>query len=334
MKFLSIVIPYYNLPPELLKRCIQSIIDQNMESGTYEIIVVDDGSTEPPTWLNDTYPKEIVRHIAIEHAGLGAARNAGLQAAEGKYIQFTDADDCLVPGSLNECIELLHTEAPQILRFKYKICRNDKDLQKESKVRKFSYSYTISGAAYMAENNLPGSSCIYFFQKDLATRHNILFKEATFHEDDEFSTRLHYFATSLISTDAAIYNYCIRKDSITNNSNYTFEEKRLNDLFEMLKRLTVFRDTNKPKSNSIQRKAIERKLSMLTVDTMLNLFYNGKKAKAIVEACKKQLTPIGLYPLPLKKYGFKYYIFRTLANNKAGIYLLRLLLPKQKPQKR
>lgn len=334
MIFLSIVIPHYNLPRELLKRCIESIIDQKQEQGSCEIIVVDDGSDTPPAWLNDCYPNEVVRLINIEHAGLGAARNAGMLEARGKYIQFIDADDCLIPDSMNECIELLHMEAPQILRFRYRICPNEQSIQEKPKTERFKYSYTISGAAYMAGNNLPGSSCIYFFQKDLAIKHNITFKESVFHEDEEFSTKLHFFATSLINTNAQIYNYCIRKESITSNTNNEFEEKRINDIFGILKRLTLFRNTNKHNCNTIQKKAIERKLTMLTADTLLNLFYNGEKAKDIKRLCKGELQPIGLYPLPSGKYGLKYRIFRILANNTIGLRMLRILLPKEKPQKR
>lgn len=334
MIFLSIIIPHYNLPRELLKRCVDSVISQNMESGRYEIIVVDDGSEDTPLWINDLYPSDSVRLFTIEHAGPGAARNRGLDEARGKYIQFVDADDSLVPGSMSRCLELLHTESPKIMRYKYRI-RND--AMKEPDVPKkqpFKYSYIMSGAAYMAQKNLSGSPCVYFFQRDLAVKYGIRFDENVFHEDEEFNVKLHYYATTLIDTNEYIYNYCIRKESTTANSNSEFENKRLNDLFVMLKRITEFRDSVSAQSNPVQQKGLERKTTMLTVDVLLNLFYNGMGVKEILLKCETVLAPLGLYPLPVKYITLKYTLFRMLANNKLGLSLLRVMLPKCKPLKK
>ena len=53
--FLSIIIPHYDLPEELLRRCIDSIVEQETTTFDYEIIVVDDGSATPPVWIKEQY---------------------------------------------------------------------------------------------------------------------------------------------------------------------------------------------------------------------------------------------------------------------------------------
>lgn len=333
MIFLSIVIPHYNLTRELLTRCIQSIVEQKINPESYEILVIDDGSINPPHWLEETFASFPVRMIKINHGGPGAARNRGIEEARGRYIQFIDADDCLRPNSLAPCLEIIHNELPQIFRFHYQICTDEACIQKPFDQTKLKTGNTISGAAYMANNNLSGSPCTYIFERATAVRHNIQFPTNVYHEDEEFNTKIHYHATSLIESNAVIYNYCIRKESVTSSSDNTFEAKRLNDLYKLLERLNQFRNKQQDTSNKIQRQALNRKLTMLTVDTILNLLYDNKSVKEIEYFCNNHLRQLSLYPLPFLRHSLKYTIFRLLANNKIGLYLLRAITPRKKPIK-
>ncbi len=332
MKFLSIIIPHYNIPQELLVRCIESILDQGIPED-YEIIVIDDGSVAPPTWAKNKYGN-IIRVIANEHTGPGGARNKGIEEAQGKYIQFIDADDCLCPNTLNNCLEIIKVERPKIFRFQYRICKTESEARSNVKRDSIRYSNTISGASFMADNNLPGSPWTYIFEREVAIKHNIRFETNVYHEDDEFNTKLHYHATSLIESDAIVYNYCIRKESITSNTNKQFEEKRIGDLFSLLSRLKTFQKKRESTSNPVQQKGLDRKLTMLTVDTILNLYFAGKSAREIVRLCKTELAALSLYPLPKRTFSIKYRIFRITANSTFGLYLLRLLIPAHKPRKR
>ena len=72
---------------------------------------------------------------------------------------------------------------------------------------------------------------------------------------------------------------------------------------------------------------------MLAVDAILNMLYNGMRAKEIIAKCNERLKPLGIYPLPKASYSIKYRIFRTLANSKCGMRILRLLIPSRKPAK-
>ena len=334
MIFLSIVIPHYNLPRELLTRCVKSIIEQEITPDSYEIIIVDDGSAEPPRWLGETFADYPVYLHEISHAGPGAARNRGIAEARGRYIQFIDADDCLQPKSLAPCLEIIREELPQIFRFHYRICTNESRLSESTTPTTIKTSNTISGALYMAENNLSGSPCTYIFERNVALKHNIEFAANVFHEDEEFNVKLHYHATSLIDSNAVIYNYCLRSGSTTSSSDNEFEEKRLDDLFSLLERLTLFVKKQEETSKKIQRRAMKRKMSMLTVDTILNLLYSNKSAKQIHTLCKERLQPLSLYPLPHLNHSIKYTLFRLLTNSKIGFTILRLITPREKPAKR
>ena len=332
--FLSIIIPHYNLQRELLERCIESIVKQEMPSDDYEIIIVDDGSITPPVWVEELYPGTNIRLLNEPHGGPGAARNRGIEEAKGTYIEFVDADDTLVTGNeYKQCLEVLRSDMPEILHFNYRVIPAGNELPDDRKEYQVHFSNIISGARYMRDFNLSGSPCRYFARKELILEKDILFPVNTFHEDEEFNTILHFHARTLVYSDAVLYNYFIREGSTTANSKAEFEEKRINDMLHVIERLFYFRRTQEHCSKT-QSEGFSHKFAMLGVDAILNMMYNGMSAKTIVAKCRKHFEPIGLYPLPKAGYSMKYRIFRTLANSKCGMRLLRLFIPSSKPIKR
>lgn len=329
---LSFVIPHYNLPKPMLTRCVASIIKQEIPEEKYEIIVVDDGSAEPPLWLSSIYKGCNLKVIAAEHGGPGAARNRGMEEAAGKYIMFADADDYLITnGEIHHCLSKLEEEeSPDILRYRYIVSTG----KKYPKVKKIKFGKTVSGAEYMAKNNLPGSPCCYFFKRELAINKGIKFPTNTFHEDEEFNAILHYHADTLAECNAFLYLYCIREGSTTANSSAEFEEERLRNLLLIIQRLAYFRNSFSEHATLIQKRAINRKLNTLAVDLILNLLYAGKSAEEIKGTCDTHLSAIGLYPIPAASYSIKYCIFRLLANSKYGLKMLRKHIPAHKPAKK
>ncbi|MFC1884627.1 glycosyltransferase family 2 protein [Thermodesulfobacteriota bacterium] len=91
MPKISIIIPLYN-QKEFVGRAIESALDQSR--GEKEVIVVDDGSTDSPQTVLDSFGSDIV-FVRQENRGLAGARNTGIKKAQGDYFQFLDADDFL-----------------------------------------------------------------------------------------------------------------------------------------------------------------------------------------------------------------------------------------------
>lgn len=91
---ISIIVPVYNCE-ENLERCVQSILNQTEKD--LEVILVDDGSTDTSKALCDKFAEENsnVKVIHQENDGVSKARNTGIKAAKGEYIQFVDSDDYL-----------------------------------------------------------------------------------------------------------------------------------------------------------------------------------------------------------------------------------------------
>jgi glycosyltransferase involved in cell wall biosynthesis len=88
----SVIITNYNYA-SYLERAIRSALDQSLDKSAYEIIVVDDASTDESGLILENY-KEMIRLIAFkENKGLSAARNEGIRKARGQFVVFLDADD-------------------------------------------------------------------------------------------------------------------------------------------------------------------------------------------------------------------------------------------------
>lgn len=102
---ISVIVPIYNTE-KYLDPCITSIVNQTHSA--LQIILVDDGSPDRSGGICDTWAKQDSRIQVIhqENAGVSAARNAGLQIAEGELISFVDSDDVLPPNAYEQ---LLHS---------------------------------------------------------------------------------------------------------------------------------------------------------------------------------------------------------------------------------
>ena len=99
----SVVIPCYN-QANFLGEAIESVLAQTYRH--FEIIVIDDGSPDNTAEVAARYPD--MRYIRQENQGLSGARNTGFRESHGKYLVFLDADDRLLPGSLQAGINCLH----------------------------------------------------------------------------------------------------------------------------------------------------------------------------------------------------------------------------------
>ena len=92
----SVIVPIYKVEP-YLDQCVQSIVNQTYKN--LEIILVDDGSPDNSPAMCDAWAEKDnrIRVIHKENGGFSSARNAGLDAATGDYIQFVDSDDWILP---------------------------------------------------------------------------------------------------------------------------------------------------------------------------------------------------------------------------------------------
>lgn len=310
MPQISFIITYYNLPPDMLKACVDSIISLPMKSHEREIIIIDDGSEiSPMTYLGDA-SSEIV-YIRQTNSGLSIARNRGMLEAKGEYIQFVDGDDTIITEEYKKCTEILKEQKPDMLMF---CMTNNKDEHSNN------WRIETSGTEYMAKHNLHSTACGYLFRKSITG--NLKFTKNIYHEDDEFTPLLLLKAESLIATGYKAYWYRQRDCSITTNKNKTKVKQRLDN-----KRDIIFRLQDKCGSlEGSQKDALARRVAQLTMDYIYTTIIETHDSNAINNRLD-QLHQKYLYPLPNGNYTAKYKWFRAISSNRAGICLLTLILP-------
>ena len=125
MPKISVIIPTYNCA-QYIAEAIESVLNQAFKD--IEIIVVDDGSTDNTREILNLYiEKNIIKYIFQENKGPGAARNAGIKASGGRFLAFLDADDILLPKSLERKVEFLEKNRGVYLVFSDYFKQNDFD---------------------------------------------------------------------------------------------------------------------------------------------------------------------------------------------------------------
>lgn len=105
---ISVIIPVYN-GMKYLRQAVDSVLSQTLPAG--EILLIDDGSTDESGQIAHEYNEAIVKYHYFPHGGIGVARNRGIEAADGLFIAFLDADDLWESNKLARQMELFTRNA-------------------------------------------------------------------------------------------------------------------------------------------------------------------------------------------------------------------------------
>ena len=139
--FLSIITPVYNTA-EYLEACLDSLLDQGLPYDAYEIILINDGSTDNSAVILDKYASQYsnLRVVHKENSGVSATRNIALDMAQGEYIWFIDSDDFIERKVLPKIYHLIQQNQPQRIHTKMYHMKSDyftpeeEELYKENKL--------------------------------------------------------------------------------------------------------------------------------------------------------------------------------------------------------
>jgi glycosyltransferase involved in cell wall biosynthesis len=219
MKDLSIIVPVYNTS-KYLQKCILSCLQQDIPYEKYEIVCVNDGSTDDSlkllNELHEQYPN--VKVISQKNGGLSSARNTGLRNAEGEYVWFVDSDDWIQQNCLGYMIELCKKNNLDGLYFKY--VRKDEngntlpcELEKWYDFSKFSTT-VISGQDALIREEMIAMGVLTIFKQKVLIDNNLFFSPGIYHEDTEFIPRAYYYLNRVQFINLAPYNYLVNMNSI------------------------------------------------------------------------------------------------------------------------
>ena len=256
----SIIVPVYNAA-STLRKCVDSLLAQTLKD--FEVLLIDDGSTDGSGALCDEYARQDSRVKAFHksNGGVSSARQFGIDHAQGEYTIHADPDDWVEPGMLEELYKKAkETDADMV------ICDYwENGLNFQKRVIQQPSSLEPHKVLHELFTHLHGSTCNKLIRKDCYTKYSVLFPEGINYCEDL------YVCASLLKHDIkvaylpkAFYHYFndTNKDSLSRHydENTLLRDLRIRELFDHLLL-----------GSSVHRRAMD----MLMASTICNAFYSG-----------------------------------------------------------
>lgn len=243
---LSIIVPIYN-GEDFIGECIDSLLDQNIHKDTYEIIIIDDGSTDNTRKLLQKYESmyDNIKLLLQPNCGASVARNNGLARALGDYVWFVDGDDCICKDSIPLIISILQKENSDILTFNFKNARNT------------NYKDSVDLSSHYTRDGIVGSyTSSNIARRELLTNNNIWFnKDIIFGEDTLFWYTAFVYSQSIVSLETCLYYYRVNSNSIMASAGTI--EKRERRVTDIIRKGIIFNNIiNLPDISNEKRETI------------------------------------------------------------------------------
>ena len=273
---LSIIVPVYNVQ-EYLSECLESLVALDIDK--YEIIVIDDGSTDNSKEVMEFYEKKYSNLINIyfqKNSGLSATRNRGINLAKGDYVVFIDSDDYIFKNQFQNIwneVEIYKSDVcvGNLARITDGVITNDLPPSRIS--NKLIQRKNIDGNEYMSlsydyvTNDFKVEAVTKFYKKSFLIDNNLYFREGILHEDTLFFMRTMLEAKTVSYFNEVFYGYRMRSGSIMhsiNKKNYISVWKIALELYDLL--------------HMVSKEAMIPYCSMI-----VNLIYEASKLDGVVE---------------------------------------------------
>lgn len=295
----SIIIPVYNVET-YIKACLDSVTKQTFSD--YELIIVNDGSTDNSPSIINEYSKEKENIVVInqENQGQSAARNRAINIARGEYIYFLDSDDYID----FDTIETLYTDATlndlDVLLFNGDTFYDNYVRSKTNFGRNYSkngqYSEISDGLTMFSNlvmnNDYSCSPCLLFIRKSILENKSLNFYEGIIHEDELFTFKLLLSSKSVRHLDKTLFHRRIRENSTMTGLNYL---KSYIGYSVVLKEMVNFKNSLNINGYDYVNKAINKKIGYIYGSVINRFCCLSKKNK--------------------QKYGFLINEMKTISKN-------------------
>ncbi|GHU69616.1 hypothetical protein FACS189413_08810 [Bacteroidia bacterium] len=217
-KRLSFIVPVYNVRDYVI-RCLTALVNQNIPATDYEIIVVNDGSSDDSLALVTEFAQSYsnIQIINQENQGVSVARNRGFEWAGSQYIWFIDSDDWITQNCLKDLLAVLEENQLDMLCVGPSVAAQadfDHYFSKEK-----SLSSRISGKEALLRGNYFIAPWCYIFRKELLSENKIQFMPHVRYEDEEYIPRVLYYAKNVMNlTNFSVYFYYIWEGMISKST--------------------------------------------------------------------------------------------------------------------
>lgn len=314
----SVIIPVYNVE-KYIERCVDSVLNQTFQD--YEVLLIDDGSTDNSGKICDKYSLKDSRIKVFhkENGGVSSARNLGIDSAKGEWICFIDGDDWVKENYLR--VFFKNKVSLETIIYQGIMIENQWDNKTHTYFSYDTNKFKINNSTKVIKSKILLDGCPYckLFNASIIRNNNIKFNERlSMHEDHVFVWEYLSLMTTIITCNSAEYHYMRYNDMLTlstkshSSESYILSGDILNDLLDYL--IIKIGIQDKTEINSIRtkygiRQYIDALLNVNDINFSQVFKYLIKKRRNIILTYKstiiqKILISILLYFPPKLSYQF------------------------------
>lgn len=292
---LTYIIPLYNTEHYVL-RCLHSIVNQQLWPDDYEVLVVDDGSTDGSRAVVEAFVQDYpqVKLITQENSGVSAARNLALNRARGRYIMFVDSDDRLEDDVVHRLVQHAVDDDLDVLSFNY--CCEDSQGNVLSHTRDDNYGSTpvMTGCNFLDGHSMTPYVWRFLIKRDYLERGGWHFDTSLIVcEDGALIAGFLLNAPRMAHDDTVAYCYVNRSDSAMHNTDKEHLRRRICSQVDAAVSIDA---------TARQFEAATGRKAPASVDGVRNVYLYFSMTKALtcglVDEVLERIRKAGLFPFP------------------------------------
>ena len=295
---LSIIIPYFNAGA-YISDLFESLLKQDFQQSEYEILIIDDGSTQDVSCVLEYASKyDTIRYFRQDNRGVSVARNAGVKEAKGDYVFFCDADDLVAEHSLKDVYEAACADNLDMI-FYNRVVINGASKYYPHSLASMANEEVCTGKVFFASHpRFTLGPVTFFIRRNFILENNLLFPEGKkYAEDISFVLDALSKAKRTKKINRNIYFYIQREDSATQSH----DSKK-----KIARREAYLWVINKEKEliHNETNIGFVRSINNLVFSHCFDLLYDSFKNLRPSESkqCIRELRSLGSYPFSYGEY--------------------------------
>lgn len=331
MDLISVIVPIYNVE-KYLRQCLDSLAAQTYKN--IEVIMVDDGSPDNCGAICDEYSKRYSNFIAVhkENAGLGMARNTGMEHMNGEYVMFIDSDDYISDDLIEVLYQAIKKNNVDIAKGGFYLVKDDgsiynkriyKDEVFEGKKAAIEFLPRLIGSSPEKKDSFEMSACASLYRTSHIKTNDIRFpsERDLISEDMVFNISYAQYADGACTVSKTGYNYRLNPSSLTKSyrsNRFEMCTKFYHYVKDMLTKLGYGIDTQYRLDRSFfvyTCSCIEQEVVSANRLTFKHRINNVKKI------CKDPILQNAIYEYPVNRLGFAQRYFLLLVKHKCILIL-------------
>ena len=303
---ISFIVPIYNAE-DTLERCVVSLLDQGLEEGSYEILLINDGSTDRSGIICQELAEKhsCIRIISQPNAGVSESRNRGIRSACGDYICYVDSDDILTAGGVASLLPHCDGKNDLIRYWCELVYPNTKHNVDQGDG---SVLFSGSGFDYLRQAGLETFCTNYLYRRSFILEHGLFFTPGILGEDFEYMFDVMKADPIVVSIAKRIYHYIIRTESISTSRSPEHSRRWVRDLTDTLTRIAAelepYRESDPVLFQKCRQKMDDKMVSLFS--RSLTAQFSIKEFKALIVSCRRA----GLIPLETKSNTSVWFLTR------------------------